>query len=327
MGILRPTGPSTWASRFVHADGIGSIRRLTNETGTITDGYTYTAFGELLAHTGTDPQPYAFAGEPSTRTAGFQYHRARWMDPRTATFTSADPFPGAPADPQSLHRYLYAEANPLNKVDPTGLFSASEASVTASVVMNLATQQAVFGLELIGDLIFKDNSTYQAVKTGVAIIGITGAVVSLSRVALRLARSNWFSWFLARLGLRSDKVLTFRGDRASLLPETVFETGFLSKGTHEDLFEHVSGVPGDFVSTSQSKDIALEFAGSNGYVYEIRSGRGLDSRRLLQDGHPFPEQLEITIPGGIDPSEVVGAHVVRGGKLTGEFIPNPNHKE
>lgn len=78
LAVMRPSGPG-WTSRFVHADGLGSIRRLTNESGAITDGYTYTAFGELLAHTGSDPQPYAFAGEPYDANMGFQYHRARWI--------------------------------------------------------------------------------------------------------------------------------------------------------------------------------------------------------------------------------------------------------
>jgi hypothetical protein len=62
----------------IHADGLGSIRRLTDEQANITDGYTYSAFGELLAHTGQDPQPYAFTGESLDPNSGFQYHRARW---------------------------------------------------------------------------------------------------------------------------------------------------------------------------------------------------------------------------------------------------------
>ena len=45
-------------------------------------GLTKSAFGELLAHTGTDPQPYAFTGEPLDLNSGFQYHRARWYGPR-----------------------------------------------------------------------------------------------------------------------------------------------------------------------------------------------------------------------------------------------------
>ena len=76
---MRPTGPRDWYDAVLHADGIGSIRRLTDEAGTVTDGYTYTAFGELIAHTGTDPQPYAFAGEPyDPNSASSTTGRAGW---------------------------------------------------------------------------------------------------------------------------------------------------------------------------------------------------------------------------------------------------------
>ena len=118
--VAAPTSVSDWQTRYYHADGLGSIRRLTGENGTITDGYTYSAFGELLAHTGSDPQPYAFAGEPLDPNSGFQYHRARWMDPRTGRFAAMDPFEGLEREPVTLHRYLYAAADPANLIDPTG---------------------------------------------------------------------------------------------------------------------------------------------------------------------------------------------------------------
>jgi RHS repeat-associated protein len=120
LAVLRPSAPGSYVTRFFHADGLGSIRRLTNEAGTITDGYTYSAFGELLAHTGSDPQPYAFTGEPLDPNSMFQYHRARWMDPRTGRFGTIDAFAGETSDPTTLHKYLYGAADPLNRFDPTG---------------------------------------------------------------------------------------------------------------------------------------------------------------------------------------------------------------
>jgi len=120
LSVLRPDGVNGWITRFFHADGIGSVRRLTNEAGTITDGYTYTAFGEPLSHTGSDPQPYAFAGEPYDPNVGFQYHRARWMDPRVGRFASLDPFAGLDDDPPSLHEYAYGHDDPVDQRDPSG---------------------------------------------------------------------------------------------------------------------------------------------------------------------------------------------------------------
>jgi len=109
------------STRFIHADGLGSVRALTDETGNITDTYTYSAFGELLSHAGSDPQPYAFAGEPREINSGLSYHRARWMDPRVGRFVSLDSFPGLREKPISLHKYLYGHADPVNTIDPTGL--------------------------------------------------------------------------------------------------------------------------------------------------------------------------------------------------------------
>ena len=105
LAVVRPT-----ETRYYHADGLGSIRFLTDESGNVTDTYENTAFGELLGHVGSDPQPYQFAGEPFDPNVGFYYNRARWMDPGVDRFLGMDPFQGVIQDPFSLHKYLYAFA-------------------------------------------------------------------------------------------------------------------------------------------------------------------------------------------------------------------------
>ncbi|MBI2570090.1 MAG: RHS repeat-associated core domain-containing protein, partial [Candidatus Schekmanbacteria bacterium] len=132
-------------SRYVHADGIGSIRVLTDETGAVTDRYAYSAFGEPLAHDGADPQPYRFAGEPYDTSSGFAYHRARWMDPSAGRFASMDPWSGSPFDPASLHRYTYAANDPVLVVDPTGRMTVTEALVVVGARMALVGMTARLG--------------------------------------------------------------------------------------------------------------------------------------------------------------------------------------
>src|SRR5262249_49084832 len=119
--VPAPSAPSDWQTRLTHLDGLGSLRRLTDTAGNITDSWSYTAFGELYGRTGTDPIPYAFAGEPLDPNSGFQYHRARWMDSRVGRFVGLDPLDGRVADPSSFHRYLYVSASPTNLIDPSGL--------------------------------------------------------------------------------------------------------------------------------------------------------------------------------------------------------------
>ena len=145
LSVIRPNG-GTWSTRFYHADGIGSIRKLTDEFGTVTDSYEYSAFGELLSHTGTDPQPYAFTGEPYDPNVGFQYHRARWMDPRSGRFVGMDPFAGRVQDPPSLHKYLYAAGDPSNRVDPTGQETLANLAVSFSITAILV--RATLGIAL-----------------------------------------------------------------------------------------------------------------------------------------------------------------------------------
>lgn len=94
------------------------------------------------------------------------------------------------------------------------------------------------------------------------------------------------------------------------------------------MLEHVSTstARSQFVSTSKSIEIAEGFAGRNGYVYVIRSVGGVDVNTVLGARSPFPEQLEVAIPGGVAPSEIVGAYRVQGGRIVGDLIPNPGYQ-
>ena len=101
-------------------DGLGSVRNIADGSGSTTDSKTYTAFGETISHTGSDPQPYGFAGQASDPTSGLSYNRARWMDPRTGTFLAMDPEYGWTERPITMHRYGYGGADPVNHLDPSG---------------------------------------------------------------------------------------------------------------------------------------------------------------------------------------------------------------
>ncbi len=55
---------------------------------------------------------------------------SRYYNPEVGRFNKIDPFVGNIQDPPSLHKYNYGEADPVNGIDPSGLFSiASTLSV------------------------------------------------------------------------------------------------------------------------------------------------------------------------------------------------------
>jgi RHS repeat-associated protein len=107
----------------------------------VTDTYTYDAFGNLTAHTGTTVNPFLYRGEQYDSTLGMYYLRARYYRPQIGRFLTADKYedgqgPGcactcacscsgrddAKISPSpSHHLYVYTNDDPVNFVDPSGL--------------------------------------------------------------------------------------------------------------------------------------------------------------------------------------------------------------
>ena len=103
--------------QVVHADGLGSIAALTDESGETVQTYAYAAFGGIREQTGTDLNRVTFtAREAMGDSLGFYYYRNRIYDPNTGRFTSEDPL-GFVDGP---NRYIYCVNNPLLFLDPFG---------------------------------------------------------------------------------------------------------------------------------------------------------------------------------------------------------------
>ena len=118
-------------------DGFDSVRMLTDEGGSVTDTYTFDAFGNLTSSTGDTENSYLYRGEQFDSFTGLYYLRARYMNPSTGTFITMDEYAGSVFEPLSLHKYLYANANPVMNSDPTGYFSLSELNVTQTIEATL----------------------------------------------------------------------------------------------------------------------------------------------------------------------------------------------
>ncbi len=119
---------------YLHEDPRGDVRLVTDAAGAVTDTFTYSVDGEVTARTGTTAVSVGWNGEYTDPATGMVWLRARWFDPASARFITADPWQGNPANPVSLNRYLYANADPINNTDPTGFGSCSQPEEQVAVV-------------------------------------------------------------------------------------------------------------------------------------------------------------------------------------------------
>ncbi len=131
------------ASAFYLRDALGSVRGLANGAGNLTDSYQFDGYGNQTASVGSTINPLRFAGEHFDAESGFYQLRARQLDSTVGRFTSRDPSPGRQTRPTSLHRYQYADGDPVNFSDPTGR------ETLASQVVSFGINNFVEGLNLI----------------------------------------------------------------------------------------------------------------------------------------------------------------------------------
>jgi len=94
---------------------------------------------------GSDPgyTKYLYAGEQYDANLGMTYLRGRYYDSANGTFNRMDPFRGHNRDPQSLHKYAYCYANPVNNTDPSGLWGMIS---TLFVVFNISLLATYLGV-------------------------------------------------------------------------------------------------------------------------------------------------------------------------------------
>jgi RHS repeat-associated protein len=109
-------GESTY---YYHKDGLGSVTDLTNSAGSVVKRYRYRGFGEIYSETGTLVQPYTFTARERDPETGLYYYRARYYDPKAGRFINKDPIGFAGGD---ANLFRYVQNNPINKIDPYGLF-------------------------------------------------------------------------------------------------------------------------------------------------------------------------------------------------------------
>ena len=129
--------------RSLHTDGMGSVRQATDYAGQLTDAFEYDAFGNELTRTGNTDIDHRYRGEQLDPNTGFYNLRARWYDASSGRFATQDTWAGNGNDPISLHKYLYANAEPVRHLDPSGHATLAEVSRAPIIQMNLSNLSTI----------------------------------------------------------------------------------------------------------------------------------------------------------------------------------------
>jgi RHS repeat-associated protein len=104
----------TGAVTYLATDGLGSVSAALDGSGNVTATQLFGPYGQTRYTTGAMPTTKGYTGQRADAASGLDYYNARYYDPATDQFVSADSA-GA-----GLNRYAYVAGNPETATDPTG---------------------------------------------------------------------------------------------------------------------------------------------------------------------------------------------------------------
>ena len=192
------------------SDHVGSIVALIDEPSQNVTVVDTDAFGVSV---GADvATTIGFAGGLVDPTSGLVFLRARWYAPKLGRFLQPDAAEAVQDEPRSLHRYVYAWNDPINRVDNDGFLTISEelvnvaiqnilaAGVVAPVAVAASSNFVV--KKLSGGRVTFENKTgtvrpfldVSASLSGSAFVGVTGSLSGGLEVVDIPGYRGWYAY-------------------------------------------------------------------------------------------------------------------------------------
>ena len=93
----------------------------------------------------TTPNNYLYRGEQYDPDLGLYYLRARYYNPLTGRFMSRDPYDGSTILPVTLHKYLYASGDAVDRIDPRGRADLFEYAIESNAAIPESKLISIYG--------------------------------------------------------------------------------------------------------------------------------------------------------------------------------------
>jgi RHS repeat-associated protein len=207
-----PVGTTTFDTKYLHTDHLGSVDVITNEAGAVLERDNFDAWGFRRETNWSGNNggirsiiTRGYTGHEQLDDLGLVHMNGRVYDPALGRFLSADAFLQAPTETQNFNRYTYVLNNPLSLTDPSGFnflnnfgkwlnqtlgsTGAQIAIAVVSVVVGAATAGA--GLAIMGGAAFTAGGALTT--TGLVVagagFGFGSAFISSSLSGARLGQA------------------------------------------------------------------------------------------------------------------------------------------
>lgn len=170
LSTLTPNGAGGEYVEYDHPDRLGT-RMVTNATDTNYYEQTTTPFGNAMSEAaasgeGTGSTTRRFTTYDRSSTTGLDHAVNRHYDPLQGRFTQVDPIGAGSSDlanPQSFNLYSYCGNDPVNRMDPSGLFWGFLKNLLHRIIQAFIHAVVVAVIELI----MSGGNIYAAAAAGV----------------------------------------------------------------------------------------------------------------------------------------------------------------
>ncbi len=215
---------------YFNFDAQRSTRQLTSDNETETDSYSYSAFGETVASSGSTANPFGYEGAIGYQTdkeTGDVYVRNRVYKPEIARWSSRDPllFVDGP------NVYSYVLNSPFAGSDASGLQTTNVAISGYPTPISMGTDRCPDGWTYLG---------WSGIGRGSGVgttFDFAGRIYGLQYPSGKVRYLDWDPWWT--IGPRRHGIPMWGPDR-------IRNWNFTPAATFRDAFDHVEPLPTNY---------------------------------------------------------------------------------